>query len=96
MLSKLIAIVGIIAATAAPVLAQAPTIVAPGTEAQMPASDPAGSAVTPPPGVSDPLATNSTTGTVDHEDHCQPPGTTANSNPSADNLSLPRPDAACN
>jgi hypothetical protein len=49
----------------------------------------------PPPGVSDPMATNSTTGTVDHEDHCQSPGTAANSNPTADVATVPSTDAVC-
>jgi len=48
-----------------------------------------------PPGVEDPNATNSTTGTADHEDHCQPPGTPTNSNPTADSVTIPRADPAC-
>lgn len=52
-------------------------------------------AVTPPPGVTDPTTTNSTTGTVDQEDHCQPPGTSSNTNPTADTPASPRPEPAC-
>jgi hypothetical protein len=49
-----------------------------------------------PPGVADPTTTNSTTGTADHEDHCQPPGTATNSNPTADAVTIPRAGPACN
>jgi hypothetical protein len=49
-----------------------------------------------PPGVADPTTTNSTTGTADQEDHCQPPGTAANSNPTAETVTIPRAGPACN
>lgn len=52
--------------------------------------------ITPPPGVTDPTTTNSTTGTVDQEDHCQPPGTPSNTNPTAETPTVPRPEPSCN
>ncbi|MGK6315958.1 hypothetical protein [Neorhizobium sp. DT-125] len=61
-----------------------------------PDADSGKTTVTPPPGVTDPMTTNSTTGTIDHEDHCQPPGTPSNTNPSAGTPTLPRPEPACN
>ncbi|WP_117192630.1 hypothetical protein [Rhizobium terrae] len=68
----------------------------PGAAPTAPGAGPTRSNAPLPPGVTDPMATNSTTGTVDQEDHCQPPGTAANSNPSAEAPTLPRPEPACN
>ncbi len=97
MLRKLFSVLGVVLATTTPGLAQtAPTGAAgttPATAMQAPAVE---GTVTPPPGVSDPMATNSTTGTVDHEDQCQPPGTPTNTNPSADMVTIPRANPACN
>src|SRR4051812_25607589 len=82
---------------AAPVLAQTaaePATTLPGTVV-MPDANAGHVPGTPPPGVTDPATTNSTTGTVDHEDHCQPPGTPTNTNPTADTVTIPRADPAC-
>jgi len=73
----------------------APSTSTPGVTVVAPNANAGTTAVTPPPGVADPITTNSTTGTVDQEDHCQAPGTQANSNPSAEVPSMPRPEQAC-
>jgi len=99
MLTRLIAF-SAIALLAAPVLAQtsgtgATTL--PGTATTTtPDANSGVSTGTTLPGVTDPTTTNSTTGTVDQEDHCQPPGTPSNTNPSAELPTLPRPEQACN
>lgn len=83
---------------ATPTLAQtqgtAPATTLPGVAA--PQTGVAAPSAAPLPGVTDPMATNSTTGTVDREDRCQPPGASANSNPSANIPALPRAEPACN
>ena len=93
---RLATIIATTLAFAERVFAQAPATdtARPGTAAA-PAGKMETLAVTPPPGVTDSMTTNSTTGTVDHEDHCQPPGTPDNTNPSADTLALPRPEQSC-
>lgn len=101
MFSKLTAFVGLLVVASGPAFSQVSTGAGsvtplPGTTTQAPAGISPGTNVTPPPGVSDPMATNSTTGTVDHEDHCQPPGTPTNTNPSAETLTVPRAAPACN
>ena len=89
---------------AGPALAQTsvePTTTLPGVQATPDLNaTPPGSL---PPGVSDPTTTGSTpagssgstTGTANHSDHCQSPGTAADSNPTADIATVPRADAAC-
>ncbi|CDZ33836.1 hypothetical protein NOJ28_06265 [Neorhizobium galegae] len=97
MLKRPIALSALLLSLAVPVLAQTsgpgatPTL--PGTTTTTPGAN---SAATTLPGVADPTTTNSTTGTVDQEDHCQPPGTPSNTNPSAEAPTLPRPEQACN
>jgi len=89
MLTRFIAF-SAIALLAAPVLAQTS-----GTGATPDANSGVSTGTTL-PGVTDPTTTNSTTGTVNQEDHCQPPGTPSNTNPSAELPTLPRPEQACN
>lgn len=97
MLARLIAFSAVVLPLAAgPVVAQTSVGDAPPPAITVPDADSGRMAVTPPPGVTDPTTTNSTTGTVDHEDHCQPPGTPSNTNPSAGTLTLPRSEPACN
>lgn len=103
MTARRLALIGAIALTfAVPALAQ--TAAEPSTNLPgVATSSDANSNVipgSPPPGVSDPgtvnsTTTNSTTGTADHEDHCQSPGTSANSNPTSDMVTVPRADPAC-
>jgi hypothetical protein len=99
MLTRLIAF-SAISLLAAPALAQTAgggnTTTLPGTTTIMPDANSGISTGTTLPGVTDPTTTNSTTGTVDQEDHCQPPGTPSNTNPSAEAPTLPRPEQACN
>lgn len=73
----------------------APSTSTPGVVVTAPNANAGTSSVTPPPGVADPMTTNSTTGTVDQEDRCQAPGTQSNTNPSAEALTLPRSEPAC-
>ncbi|WP_037082152.1 hypothetical protein [Neorhizobium vignae] len=97
MLKRLIAFSALSLSLAAPVLAQTsgpPAL--PRTATTTPDANSGASTVTTLPGVTDPTTTNSTTGTVDQEDHCQPPGTPSNTNPSAQTPTLPRPEQACN
>ncbi|MEN3145836.1 hypothetical protein ABCW43_00830 [Neorhizobium sp. IRAMC:178] len=100
MLKRLIAFSALSLSLAAPVLAQTsgagatPTL--PRTTTTPPQANAGTLTVTTLPGVADPTTTNSTTGTVDQEDHCQPPGTPSNTNPSAESPALPRPEQACN
>jgi hypothetical protein len=100
MLKRFIAFSALSLSLAAPILAQTSgpgaTPALPGTTATTPDANSGASTVTTLPGVTDPTTTNSTTGTVDHEDHCQPPGTPSNTNPSAEAPTLPRPEQACN
>lgn len=99
MLTKLIAF-SAISLFAAPVLAQTSgtgaTTTLPGITTTTPDANSGVSTGTTLPGVTDPTTTNSTTGTVDQEDHCQPPGTPSNTNPSAGMPTMPRPEQACN
>ncbi len=103
MAARRLALIGVIALTfTAPALAQ--TAVEPSTNLPgvTTSSDANVNVIpgSPPPGVSDPgsinsTTTNSTTGTADHEDHCQAPGGSANSNPTSDMVTVPRADPAC-
>ncbi len=99
MLMRIIAF-SAISLLSAPVLAQTSgtdaTTTLPGATMTAPNANSGASPVTTLPGVADPTTTNSTTGTVDQEDHCQPPGTPNNTNPSAEASTLPRPEQACN
>jgi hypothetical protein len=100
MLTKLIAFSALSLSLAAPVLAQTSgpgaTTNLPGTTTTTPGVNSGTSSATTLPGVTDPTTTNSTTGTVDQEDHCQPPGTPSNTNPSADMPTIPRSEPGCN
>jgi len=97
MLTKLIALSAIaLPLAAAPAFAQTSDRDMPPPGTTTPDADSNTTTITPPPGVVDPMTTNSTTGTVDQEDHCQPPGTPSNTNPSAGTMTLPRSEPACN
>ena len=107
MFAKSLTACAIVLSLAGPSLAQtssggvtaAPGAAGPATVAPAPNGGFGSSTTTTLPGVTDPTTTNSTknntTGTVDQEDHCQAPGTSENSNPTANVPVMPRPEPAC-
>ncbi len=97
MFTRLIVATAVAAVSASSGFAQAPGGGPAATEVPgvaMPSSPDAAGA-TSLPGVSDPVTTNSTTGTANSEDHCQPPGTPNNTNPSAEVTTIPRAEGVC-